>query len=421
MGCRASSRVRIPPFPPRNTSSLQILERAGFFCLPLSGLGFDLWCCRRTWCGRGKGPIIPEYVSTEMQLLRTAKGGELYTYISPAKLYGYSAYAVKRGNVLQSPRIQKDAITSDNKSKRHPMANDDAEAGLKEWPNPVDFLLRIPLYAEHVAIDHEQSWSLADLIYFNGTYDSYCTQCSMDSTFKVNAPVRPDELLRNFERERKQRALGMDPTRPKVATGVHVVSAVCTRRNHHTQTFIFLVSDKLTRVNEAWKRDQGVQKIGQHPSYGDLHLAEIKEYSSVLTNTQRTELAKSIGLASHDVGVGAYVYLRRVFEQLVEEAHVEAMKEAGWNEPAYLPARMGEKIALLAHHLPEFLIQNPKMYGLMSKGIHELTEAECLQHYDTLRIGIELILDEKLQIKRRKDKAAAASTALNKAFTGMGK
>ncbi len=29
------------------------------------------------------------------------------------------------------------------------------------------------------------------------------------------------------------------------------------------------------------------------------------------------------------------------------------------------------------------------MYGLLSKGVHELSERDCLDHFDTLKIGIE--------------------------------
>lgn len=33
----------------------------------------------------------------------------------------------------------------------------------------------------------------------------------------------------------------------------------------------------------------------------------------------------------------------------------------------------------------------------MSKGIHELAEDECLNYFDALKVGIELILDEKVE------------------------
>lgn len=55
------------------------------------------------------------------------------------------------------------------------------------------------------------------------------------------------------------------------------------------------------------------------------------------------------------------------------------------------------------------------MYSLLSKGVHELSEEDCLAHFDTLRIGIELILDEKLDRKERERKFQDAKVALVKA------
>jgi hypothetical protein len=68
----------------------------------------------------------------------------------------------------------------------------------------------------------------------------------------------------------------------------------------------------------------GLQKIGQYPSVADLHTDQLKDYRPVLTDEQRRELAKGIGLFAHGVGIGSFVYIRRVFEQFVESARVEA-------------------------------------------------------------------------------------------------
>ena len=40
----------------------------------------------------------------------------------------------------------------------------------------------------------------------------------------------------------------------------------------------------------------------------------------------------------------------------------------------------------------------------MSKDIHELNEDTCLNHFDALRVGIEIILDEKLEELKRVEK-----------------
>ena len=135
----------------------------------------------------------------------------------------------------------------------------------------------------------------------------------------------------------------------------------------------------------------------------------------MLSKDLYSDLARGIGLASHDVGIGAYVYLRRVFERLVELAHVAAMKDTGWDEDSYIRMRMTDKVSALKNHLPSFLVSHPEMYSLLSKGLHELSEEECLAHFSALRVGIELILDQKIEEDARAQKIAQASKAIKDA------
>ena len=75
---------------------------------------------------------------------------------------------------------------------------------------------------------------------------------------------------------------------------------------------------------------------------------------------------------------------------------------------------MDEKINLLKSYLPEYLIENRKIYSILSKGVHELSEDECLTFFDTVKLGIELILDEKVEKEIKRKKIAASKDALEK-------
>jgi len=124
------------------------------------------------------------------------------------------------------------------------------------------------------------------------------------------------------------------------------------------------------------------------------------------------ELSRAIGLSAHGVGIGAHVYLRRIFESLVEEAHQGASGESGWDEGKYQQSRMAERIKLLRSHLPSFLGANPRLYAILSKGLHELSEQECLSNFDALKLAIEVILDEKLKQRDAEIKSEAARKAI---------
>jgi len=72
---------------------------------------------------------------------------------------------------------------------------------------------------------------------------------------------------------------------------------------------------------------------------------------------------------------------------------------------------MDDKIEFLKHHLPEFLVRNKKVYAILSKGIHELEETECLNTFEVLKHAIFFILDEdrhKRELLERRQKAENA-------------
>lgn len=288
---------------------------------------------------------------------------------------------------------------------------------IKKIPSPCDFLLCVPVY-EAFAYEGNQTWEVIDLLYFGGIYDCFCPKCGRESTFQVIAPEKPAKYVRNIARENMLRQHGADPEIPLIDQNVYRIVAQCSRVKHHYQNFLFLIDNVI--VTEESKKPHiqfTVQKIGQHPSFGDLNLPKLKKYAHVLSKALLGELIRAVGLASHDVGVGAYVYLRRVFESLIEEAHEGSKSEANWDEVSYQRSRMTEKITLLKDHLPTFLVDHPEMYSLLSKGVHELSEEECLAHFETLRIGIELILDEKLERKEKEKKIREAKAALTKAVS----
>ena len=172
---------------------------------------------------------------------------------------------------------------------------------------------------------------------------------------------------------------------------------VCSRDREHELVFYFRIHNNT------------ITKIGQYPSLADLATVEIQKYRKVLGADRYAEFSRAVGLASHGIGIGAFVYLRRIFESLIEEAHKLEMASSGWNEELYQKGRMDDKISLLKRTLPEFLVQNKSLYSILSKGIHELGESECLSAFPITKLGIELILDEKLEKLQRESKIKQAS------------
>ena len=150
-------------------------------------------------------------------------------------------------------------------------------------------------------------------------------------------------------------------------------------------------------------------KVGQFPSVADFHIQDLKKYRKVLSKEKMREFSKAIGLAANGVGIGSFVYLRRIFEDLIAAAYNIA-EQAGKVDPRdFRKERMEGKILLLKDYLPAFLVQNKSLYSILSLGIHALSEEDCLMYFDTIKIGIELILDEQLEKIERENRLKLAN------------
>lgn len=254
--------------------------------------------------------------------------------------------------------------------------------------SPKSFHLEMPLY-------HELDLSIggiAEKVYTNlshsGTMDAYCIWCGKESVFNAEE---------HFYGKQYGAWKGEE-------FGFRRNSYKCTRNNNHRYYIYF------------FKGQNVFLKVGQWPSAADFQIPQAEKYRKILGEEEYKEFTRGIGLSAHGVGIGSFVYLRRVFENLIEEAHARARAEnKEFSDEDYMRARMDHKIEMVRGCLPEFLVENRALYAILSKGIHDLSEDECLQYFETVKIGIEQILDEKIIAKEKADKAAVARAAIQKA------
>lgn len=164
-------------------------------------------------------------------------------------------------------------------------------------------------------------------------------------------------------------------------------------------TFLhYLVHAEYAEDDYEHNRILTLSKVGQYPSVADIHIGQVHKYDKVLPNDKMREFTKAIGLAANGVGIGSFVYLRRIFEHLVFEAkNIAKANIPEFNEAEFASARMNERIQMLSDYLPDFLVEHHNIYSILSKGIHELSEEECKQYFTVLKESIEIILDEKLE------------------------
>lgn len=222
----------------------------------------------------------------------------------------------------------------------------------------------------YTPIDYQISYEIP----VTPSMDSYCINCGKESTFK---------------------RFSLSDLIPHSHIGTSEYTSYmfrCTRNENHQYTMILQTAGEKT------------MKIGQYPSLRDLASEDIKKYKKVLAS-DFGNFKEAIGLNAHGVGAGSFVYLRRIFENLIEEKRQLALEEqTDWSDEIFSHSKMDEKIKLLRVYLPDFLVENRKIYSILSKGIHELDDQECLELFPELRLAIELILDEKLSDIEKKQK-----------------
>lgn len=157
-----------------------------------------------------------------------------------------------------------------------------------------------------------------------------------------------------------------------------------------------------------------ISKVGQFPSIADFHIGQIHKYNKILPEDKMREFTKAIGLAANGIGIGSFVYLRRIFEYLVLEALEMAKKQdEKFDFKAFSIGRMNEKVQMLSGYLPDFLVENHSIYSILSKGIHELSEDDCKKYFSILRQSIEMILDEKLETHQKEIKKKSIKLTLS--------
>ena len=144
-------------------------------------------------------------------------------------------------------------------------------------------------------------------------------------------------------------------------------------------------------------------KIGQFPSFADLSFPELDEFKKEIDKASMKEFRRAIGLHAQGIGVGSYVYLRRIFERILDAAKCQAESDASVDLSNYESMRVSERIKLLKAYLPDMINSNPAIYGIVSKGIHELSEDDCIKYFPVLQEAIFMILRQWAQKRKEQD------------------
>jgi hypothetical protein len=225
-------------------------------------------------------------------------------------------------------------------------------------------------------------------------FDAYCVSCKRETTFRVAA------------REVSNRGVASRPnvtiTPPKLLS----VSATC-QRDWTVYSYILKFDD------------ENVTKIGQSPSTADLAFGEVRTIDKSLDDLDRRELGKALGLYAHDTALGAFVYLRRVFERMVARAY-ERQAAAGHPIDGFDGMPMDKRIAALKDELPEKVVKNSVVFSVLSLGLHELTEEQCAKYFPVLKAVLFQMLEQEEHKRKAATTARETDLALQQVLSDLG-
>lgn len=293
-----------------------------------------------------------------------------------------------------------------------------------------NFLQTNGLY-DSIQINEDNIIDLIFLLDGKVRISDYCKECKEERVFTMKpyiyfskdskgcSPHKLSERLMEVQREnviKNTPSVGEVGSKENIAwewkdwqnddvSRILVFQFVCSMNEDHHLDYIVLTTDT------------SMMKIGQYPSVADMTFPKLDAYKHVISKEDRKELGTAIGLFASGVGAGSYVYLRRILERIIYKAKETAGDTV--NDEKFEQAKMAERIKMLEGYLPETLTKNTIIYGILSKGIHELSEEECLRYFPVVKECIYQILGMWESERKKQADEAGMNKALNAITTSI--
>ena len=221
-------------------------------------------------------------------------------------------------------------------------------------------------------------------------FDTFCSGCRKETTFRVSSRPFPSRGVAGLKNETQV-------TRPRLFG----IVAVC-QRCYGTINYVFqVIEDDLI-------------KIGQMPSPADLSFSELRHIDAGIGDQDRKELGQALGLFAHDAAIGAYVYLRRTFERLIERAFVAKLGSAA----ECRALRMEDRIEALKGVLPDSVVKHSVIFQHLSQGIHSLSDDECKKYFPVMKAVLFQMLEQEAHQRAQAKAQKETDRAFQKILSG---
>jgi hypothetical protein len=252
-----------------------------------------------------------------------------------------------------------------------------------------DLIVQEPLYKK-IEINKMTHSEILEILFYKGHVNCFCPYCGKPSVFSGQLTIEQEQRKIDLQLEQNSFPGGNKTRKIFEKPEIYPLEFYCARNENHILNVIYKVENDT------------IVKIGQSPSLFELQRGEFKKYKTILGDSY-IDLYNAIMFYSSHFGVAAFAHLRRIVENyFIAKAYDECKELPEWDDKKYKESRFVEKLDFLKAKLPETLTENPRLYSIISKGIHELDEEECILYFEALKECIFLSLDDTIEKNRRK-------------------
>lgn len=175
----------------------------------------------------------------------------------------------------------------------------------------------------------------------------------------------------------------------------------CTNNSSHKYLMIISIEQRLDTFI--------VKKIGQDPSMLSVHGFDFEKYKEQLSKINAYDDYKKADLSNTEhFYVGAYAYLRRIFEKMlnnyIEENNITLKDDHVETKIKAVKDCFDSRIKDLLKNL----------YSILSKSIHELDEEQSKEYYQYLKAIIDIQLEFEYTENEKNKQSKQLNAILNK-------
>lgn len=265
--------------------------------------------------------------------------------------------------------------------------------------------------------------NLLNFISYSGALYGKCPHCNRNMAFIVEKNELDKELLNNCIQSYCESQIDDDysyfPDLDYVMRGR--ISILMKNGGYFDKILkcpicqnVYKFSFKIIDLTEK-KGKLYMEKIGQYPSLYDLSNYNQNSYDALLKKIGALQdLRTGIRLHTDGFYIAAYTHFRRVLELFIKYKFKENESSIQIDFKAFSEMRMNEKLGTLKDYLPEFLYNNSEIYGVLSAGIHALSEDECQENFEIVRNVVEAILMQEEANRQKKNILKKTSSGIKK-------